>query len=98
MPQFAVHFVQVEDNLVSVFCLPSFEAFGELSDTLHEARLTALKQGYDAMRIWLHSTDYDRLKKRQKSWLESVGVELVVYQENDTAKPGNAAMVIRAYR
>lgn len=96
MPQFAVHFCQFRPDC-KLFVLPSFEAYGELSDTLHEARLSARKQGYDALRVWLCAVDYDRLKKRQAQWLENVGVELVIYQKNDTAKPGNAMMVIRKY-
>lgn len=95
MPQFAVHYVETHDKGVTLFRLSSFEAYGELNETLHDARLFARERGFDALRLWLRAEDYDRLLKRDKRHMETVGIELVIYQEDDSAPPGNAMMVIR---
>lgn len=69
MPQFAVHFVENSGQGVTLFKLPSFEAYGELSETLHDARAFATSHAYKTLRVWLCRVDFQRLREQSKlSW------------------------------
>lgn len=108
MPQFQVHFCQFRPDC-KLFVLPSFEAYGELIDTVRDAMEFAKTHAYQSLRVYLCRVDFERFKvQKQLYWGESgqvvlsngdwhnfMDIKVRVYDDNDTAQPGNAMMVIR---